>query len=288
MTRRRLIPESEFAGTKYAQSLLAWRRQILRDTVARFDGEGLSHYRALAQTNLKRWQSQAKPKTATVVVLPNDWGEVALQLTKQHGAIFAVLNMANAVVPGGGYLEGLGAQEENMFRRTDCHLSINDEQLQPDGQRYRREMTECVEGCSGTVYLDHEEPRVCIRGAETIGRLAGYEWLPESEVFPFYELRAAARDYRHNDTFDLEDARKRICAQLDTLIQAQQRHAVLGASGCGAFANPPATIAKLYSEELARRQGAFDCVAFAVLHTGYGLGNYPVFHRELHQDYQKQ
>ena len=288
MTRRRLIPDSEFAGTKYSGSLLAWRRQILRETVASFDGEGLSHYRSLAHSNLQRWQSQANPMAATIVVQPNDWGEVTLQLTKQHGAIFAVLNMANAVVPGGGYLEGLGAQEENMFRRTDCHLSITDQQVQANSQRYRREMTDRIEGYSGTVYLDHEEPRICIRGAESIGRLAGYEWLPDNEIFPFYELRAAARDYRHNDTFDLEDARKRICAQLDTLTRAQQRHVVLGASGCGAFANPPAAIARLYNEELARRQGAFDCVAFAVLHTSYGYGNYPVFHREFNQDCQRQ
>ena len=134
MTRRRLIPESEFAGTKYSQSLLAWRRQVLRDTVARFDGEGLSHYRALANSNLQRWQSQATPKTATVVVLPNDWGEVALQLTRQHGAIFAVLNMANALVPGGGYLEGLGAQEENMFRRTLAHFDATPDKMKQKGK----------------------------------------------------------------------------------------------------------------------------------------------------------
>ena len=56
-----------------------------------------------------------------------DWGDVALKYTKLYGEIFAVLNMANARVAGGGYIEGKSAQEENMFRRTDCHFSITTE-----------------------------------------------------------------------------------------------------------------------------------------------------------------
>lgn len=283
MPHRRLIPESEFVNSRYSQPTLAWRRQVLRETIARFDGDGRSRYQALARSNMKRWESQANPQSRSIVVLADDWGIATLRLTKQYGAVFAVLNMANALVPGGGYLEGLAAQEENMFRRTDCHLCIKSDQLQPDGQRYRSEMTDRIEGVSGTVYLDQKEPRVCIRGAETPGRLAGYEWLPDSDVFPFFELRAAARDYRHIKTFDLADARKRIAAQLDTLVDAQQRHVVLGASGCGAFANPAASIARLYRQELENRPSAFDCVAFAVFHTGYGPSNYPVFRQELEQ-----
>lgn len=45
-------------------------------------------------------------------------------VTKEHGKVFAVLNMANAYVAGGGYVEGMPAQEENMFRRTDCHYFV--------------------------------------------------------------------------------------------------------------------------------------------------------------------
>ena len=46
------------------------------------------------------------------------------KLTKVYGETFAVLNMANAYFPGGGYDEGMPAQEENMFRRTDCHFAV--------------------------------------------------------------------------------------------------------------------------------------------------------------------
>ena len=47
---------------------------------------------------------------------------MTLELTRRYGTLFASLNMANAYGPGGGYTHGMVAQEENMFRRTDCHV----------------------------------------------------------------------------------------------------------------------------------------------------------------------
>lgn len=279
MPIRPLRPESAFASTTYAGSVPAWRRQVLRDTVAGLVGEGRGDYHALARANLERWASEASPAEAATLVVQGDWGEVTARLTKEYGQTFAVLNMANAYVPGGGYLEGMVAQEENMFRRTDCHFSIDESQLAEDGRIYQPEVTALIDGASGKVYLDLVESRVCVRGPEVVGRMEGYDWLPNDEVFPFYELRAAARDYRNGDAFDPEDARRRICAQLDTLAEAKQRYAVLGASGCGAFCNPGQSIAQIYKEELTARRGAFDCVAFAIFSAGYGPGNYPIFRR---------
>ena len=37
--------------------------------------------------------------------------------------------MANARAPGGGYTDGLASQEEDMFRRSDCHFSLVRERL---------------------------------------------------------------------------------------------------------------------------------------------------------------
>lgn len=42
------------------------------------------------------------------------------------GERVAVLNMANAYTPGGGFRAGCGAQEENLHRRTDLHLFLED------------------------------------------------------------------------------------------------------------------------------------------------------------------
>ena len=68
-------------------------------------------------------------------------------------------------------------------------------------------------------------------------------------------------------------------ALLDTLIDAGQRYAVLGAWGCGAFCNPPHEVAQIFREELEQRAGAFDCVVFAIYDAGYGPDNAAVFER---------
>ena len=96
-------------------------------------------------------------------------------------------------------------------------------------------------------------------------------------VFPFFELRAAAQDVRGGRPFDVDEARRRIAAQLDTLRCHRIRHAVLSAFGCGAFQNPAPVVASLYREELHRRVDAFDVVAFAIYAPGYGPDNYGPF-----------
>lgn len=70
---------------------------------------------------------------------------------------------------------------------------------------------------------------------------------------------------------------RRIAAQLDTLIEAGVRHAVLSAFGCGAFLNPAARVATIYREELRKRADHFEVVAFAIFAAGYGPDNFTPF-----------
>jgi len=201
---------------------------------------------------------------------------VAADLTKEvYGKLFAVLNMANGSRFGGGYVEGTAAQEENMFRRTDCHFA--DEGVDHASGRYSTQFHHLINAAQGSVYLDTRRPRVCIRGPED----GGYAWHSNDEIFPFLELRAAAVDLSKGGAFDLRECRRRIDAQLDTLIVAGVRHVVLSAFGCGAFANPAVAVARCYREALELRRGAFDVVAFAIYHAGYGPDNFALFEREF-------
>ncbi len=203
-------------------------------------------------------------------------------MTKEYGACFAVLNMANAYVPGGGYVEGMVAQEENMYRRTDCHFHIGPDEYDVSRDRYRPEMTALFLATDGKVYLDTEHPRVCLRGPENRVRSdLGYAWLPHDLIFPFFELRASAQDLRDGSRFDVTDARRRIAAQLDTLRDNSVRYAVLGAFGCGAFRNPSAEVARLYREEIDKRRDDFSLIAFAIIAAGYGPDNYTPFAKVL-------
>ena len=105
---------------------------------------------------------------------PDDWVDVTHALTKDYGVTFAVLNMANAFGPGGGYADGSVAQEEHMFRRTDCHFSLACADLSVGATRpaaytvpmYAPQQTALLEATRGRVYLDVARPRVCVRGGK--------------------------------------------------------------------------------------------------------------------------
>ena len=257
------------------------RRAVLRETLNRFSTDDPpGKYDLLAQINLQRWCASAeKLQTSNqVYIVGGDWGEVTHAMTKEHGCCFAVLNMANAFVPGGAYVEGAPAQEENMFRRTNCHFFVGPEEYDATLDRYHLYMTSLLSAENGKVYLDSRNSRVCIRGPEDRSQSdLGYEWLPNEEIFPFFELRAAAQDLRDGSTFSESDARQRIAAQLDTLIEQGVQHAVLGASGCGAFMNPAHRIAELYRQEIEKRKQGFRVIAFAIHHSCYGPDNLTPF-----------
>mmetsp|Transcript_6035 Transcript_6035/g.13140 ORF Transcript_6035/g.13140 Transcript_6035/m.13140 type:complete len:342 (+) Transcript_6035:101-1126(+) len=280
------------------------RQRILLETLCAFEESSATRrYHELAEINLQKWREQAEEESdaqslgsrdsggdkGKVIVERADWGVCTARLTQKYGTTFAVLNMANANVPGGGYTEGLSAQEENMFRRSDCHFSIDRNDTASvrvsengfDGDlEYTVAMTRFLNGKDEAVYLDTDNPRVCIRGPEDRSRKdLGYDFLPDDEVFQFYELRAAAVDMRgKRKSFDEDEMRKRICAQLDTLTKKGVRHVVLSAFGCGAFLNPAAEVSAIYHKEIKRRMKNFDIIAFAIYDPGYGPDNFTPFY----------
>lgn len=252
----------------------AERVKVLEATLG-FVGPMRNALLGMAMKNLHDWERDAKAPQRTVEVVKGDWGHVAQELTKLHGKVYAVLNMANAVTPGGGYKGGSPAQEENMFRRTDAHFALTADMLQGESQ-YTPAMTDLINAKDARVYLDTSRPRVCVRRGEN----EHYRWMAVNEVFPFYELRSAAQDLRA-ERFDHADLAKRVEAQFATLVDKKVRHVVLSAFGCGAFRNDPKTVAACYAECIARYKDHFDHIVFAIYYPGYGKDNYPAFHAAL-------
>ncbi|MBL4867713.1 MAG: DUF2263 domain-containing protein [Pseudomonadales bacterium] len=283
MPGRRLRSEEEHIDSRHKAKNpdMVRRRAVLRETVDRLSNtEPTNKYHLLAQTNLQRW-SDTRGSTIDspcVQIISGDWGDVTHSMTKQYGRCFAVLNMANAFVPGGAYVEGAVAQEENMFRRTDCHFRVGSEEYDASLDQYVPEMTALLSAERGKVYLDTVHPRVCIRGPEKRScHDLGYEWLAEDEVFPFFELRASAQDLRDGSDFSESSTRQRIAAQLDTLMDQNKSYVIFGAFGCGAFLNPADRVAKLYRDEIHKRQRHFTVIAFAIYNAGYGPDNFTPF-----------
>ena len=283
MPGRKLLTDADWIPTHFGayDPEMIRRRAVLTETINRFDnGKLIPHYQKLAQQNLANWSATSNTLTTSqqVLVKAGDWGVVTHALTVEFGECFAVLNMANPFIPGGAYVEGAPAQEENIYRRTDCHFSIGPEVYDEVQDCYHYAMTRLLLAEQGEVYLDSKTPRTCIRGPEDRERSdLGYAWLDDDQVFPFFELRAAAQDLRDGSYFSTTEAHKRIAAQLDTLIKHNIRHVILGAHGCGAFMNPSQEIARIYHEEISRRAKSFSVVAFAIFNAGYGPDNYTPF-----------
>merc|ERR1711862_203704 len=76
------------------------RQKVLIETLLAFGTQKRrAQYRQIALGNVKRWKEhvalEKQAKRDKFLVIPGDWGEVALKLTRTHGTTFAVLNMAN-------------------------------------------------------------------------------------------------------------------------------------------------------------------------------------------------
>mmetsp|Transcript_14516 Transcript_14516/g.17946 ORF Transcript_14516/g.17946 Transcript_14516/m.17946 type:complete len:286 (+) Transcript_14516:94-951(+) len=267
------------------------RKSILKETIEKLADENeRERLRKVALENVERWSKLRKNKststsTIDIRVVQDDWGVTTQSLTAEFGTIFAALNMANSMVFGGGYLSGMVAQEENMFRRTDCHFSAYTQGDSKGFKKleriyYSKEKVDLLNAVNGRVYLDVDTPRICIRGIEdTKEKGLGYEWLPEMEIFPFYELRAAAVDLRGQGRYSDEETLHRVHSQFQTLKEKGIRHVVLSAFGCGAFQNPAERVARCYKRALEEYEADFDCVCFAIFHAGYGKNNFIPFQK---------
>ena len=283
-----------------ADDLLCTKRvNILVDTLTKFQTNRVNYYN-FAKANMLKWCKYVLPRDSKgmeVIVRKADWGDMALECTKKYRTIFACLNMANSTKPGGGYEHGMAAQEENMFRRTDCHFFITRNKMlilannTPPTFNYNPSMQDLIEAKTNKTYLDVKQPRVCIKGCETLTSSSipnintdiGYADLSSNEMFLFHELRCAAVfiNRKKGHTFNEVEMKKRICAQFETLKGANIRHAILSAFGCGAFNNPPKEVAKLYQECLKLYKADFDVIAFPIYYAGNSPENYDEFRKVL-------
>ncbi|HHF0573908.1 TPA: poly(ADP-ribose) glycohydrolase domain-containing protein, partial [Legionella anisa] len=171
----------------------SWRYQSMGKTIEQITNpEEQKKLQQHATDNLKRWAKTKSRAPLKVEVVPKDWGTATLEATKEHGELYSVLNMANSLYPGGAVFEGGNAQEENMWHRTTCALSLMNKWIKFDNNTYsflyteegrklveaRKKMTDAEIGIlkercpevfsSDELYkvLFSKEPRVCFRGEE--------------------------------------------------------------------------------------------------------------------------
>ncbi|KTC80601.1 hypothetical protein Lche_2621 [Legionella cherrii] len=307
-----------------------WRHESMGKTLSTItDLKKLQELKKIAARNLISWEKKRSEPPPEVEVVYQDWGVTAMEATQKYAKIYSVLNMANSLYPGGASLEGGSAQEENMWHRTTCALSLMDKIVRhdknyentflytPEGVELvegRRRMTteeletlkkRCKEAYSPNACktFHSDEPRICFRGPEVLLTASmddfsnnkvsdpdmSFSFLVPTNIFPFRELRSAAPEHfaeSHSKAPEVvkehrDDLRRRIAAQLDTLIIANQPYAMFGAWGCGEFKNEPELIAEIYAEEIEKRASFFHHIMFPIIDTRSQSKNFDIFQKIL-------
>lgn len=198
----------------------------------------------------------------------------------------AVLNMANRQNPGGGVYNGAGAQEENLFRRTNLFQSLYQfSDLAGLYKLTRSRYSYPLDRNYGGIY----SPEVVVfRGEEKDGYplLDDYYQVAIISVAGMNrpELDSQGRIAAHL----VEGVKNKIRTIFNIALENGHDSLVLGALGCGAFRNPPAHIAKLFHEVIeSEYKNKFKKICFAILedHNSIrkdsGKGNFMPFYEEF-------
>lgn len=247
-------------------------RRIALETVTIVDAGRYSHPRG----GVVELEGLAQAVAGTRLYLPSDELELGgepnqrpvievttestLQAAARMGEAAATLVFASAKSPGGGFLGGARAQEESIARSSAlyrCQLTV------PEFYAHHRD----------AFYSDRViySPGVPVFRDDDGALLA--------KPYRTSMLSAAAPNLRNHPQRVADVAellRRRALRVLEVAAAHGHRSLVLGAWGCGAFRNDPATVARALSEALTV-MNRFDHVVFAIRDRVEGLPCYRAF-----------
>ncbi|CAF3729079.1 unnamed protein product [Rotaria sp. Silwood1] len=224
------------------------------------------------------------PYNNTRVDVVNEDCLLAYERLVQNGNQPLLLNMANAHSPGGGYRKGDGAQEENLFRRSDYFRSLDiglDQWLPERSERFQCSSSGKLERLidPATMYSMHEFGAIYTSGLTVFRR-------PEKTGYAFMEkplegvcslAMAAYRDPKlegnHLAPKYATGTRKKIENVFAIAYHHKHDSLVLSALGCGAFKNPPAHVAQLFNSVIHQYAGFFKTIVFAIV-DDHNTGNH--------------
>jgi uncharacterized protein (TIGR02452 family) len=182
--------------------------------------------------------------------------ETSLSAARRLGADVACLVFASAKKPGGGFLNGAQAQEESIARSSalyPCQTAARefyDFHRRQDDLRYSDHViyspgVPVFRADDGALLDEPYAVSFLTAAAPNLGAIAVSQPTAAASVPGVLEARA-----------------ERVLA---VAAAHGHRKLVLGAWGCGVFRNDPDVVAAAFAAQLARTQGRFDHVVFAVL-----------------------
>ncbi|KAI8874388.1 hypothetical protein GQ42DRAFT_116554 [Ramicandelaber brevisporus] len=222
-----------------------------------------------------------KPK---ITVVRADCVDVGLRLLEQQTDNTQppplVLVHASKSNPGGGYKNGAGAAEESICRRTSLFYSLED----PYGLMPDRKSLYPINMYGGIYCPDVMVIRDSLAG--------GYGFLKDIKSLAFVNVAAFVRPATEQITTSgsvtgkterqiVPDMANKVKRKMETMLHIARHHGhkqvVLGAWGCGAFANPPKHIAELFKEVIYDSKFGFaeyfEHISFAIIEDHNALRN---------------
>ena len=191
-----------------------------------------------------------------------------------------VLNMANAYHSGGGWLEGSLAQEEAMCYRSSLSFTLKFKYypIPEAGGIYSPTVVVIRENrSSGHGLMDLSKPdNLPVFSCVSVAAIRG----------PAIEKDANGNE-RYKRTRDREIMKEKMRVVLRSAAVKEHRVLVLGALGCGAFANPKGEVVECWKEVFSESEfqgGWWEQIVFAVMESGGtkdGDDNYGVFYKGL-------
>ena len=185
--------------------------------------------------------------------------EAGRRLVKKYGGTTAILNFADALVPGGLVKTGATTQEENICRCSNLYQSITTDVA----KKYYYDANIASFGVNGrkmfdSVYLDNLIYSVDVtffKDDTTYSEVTPYTMDVITCPAPSCYIRSREKEYEIIGQRAEQIIKSAILAGVDNLV--------LGAWGCGAFGQDPVVISECFKRAL-EKFPAFERVVFAI------------------------
>ncbi len=228
-----------------------------------------------------------KYEKTEIVVTKSRSFEAAMRLQdEQPDMRIAVHNFASATNPGGGVTRGSRAQEECLCRCSTLYPVLRTQYLWNYYYMFHRNnWNVCyTDACIYT-------PNIQIIKTDTDIPERMSEWYtvdvltcaaPNLRMRPYNAMNPGRGDAVVLSDEELFEIHKQRARHMLTVAAAHNVDIlVLGAFGCGAFANNPEVVAKVYKEVVDEFDGYFRKIEFAVYCSERDTKNYKIFYEIL-------
>ena len=170
-----------------------------------------------------------------------------------------VLNMASEYTPGGGYLKGSKAQEEDLCRKTSLYPSLH-------RHYYPLKKYQCIYSPHVLAFRDPSYKLV---------KWKKCSWMSVVSMAAVRKPKLVQGKYTKEDH---KIMKLKIRKLLTIALLKGHKTLVLGAWGCGVFGNPPRQVALLFKTVLAEFEHSFQKVVFAII-DGSRSNNFEIFNK---------